>query len=68
MELVITDIEQSSKGHEDYQVALLTFVNSIIQSAGCLQDRIRLRNEFYGNSLQIIIVHKNIVNIYFLQV
>jgi hypothetical protein len=33
---------------EDYQTALLAFVNCLVISTPVLKDRIRIRNEFIG--------------------
>lgn len=46
LEVVISELEKSPSN--DYRVALLSFINCSILSAGCLQDQIRLRNEFIG--------------------
>lgn len=49
LEVVITELEKSPSN--DYRVALLSFINCVILSSGCLQDQIRLRNEFIGTIL-----------------
>ena len=36
---------------EDYQTALLAFVNCLVISAPVLKDRVRIRNEFIGESM-----------------
>ena len=35
---------------EDYQTALLAFINCLVISAPVLKDRVRIRNEFIGES------------------
>lgn len=40
----------------EYQVALLAFVNCIIISTQCLQDRVRIRNEFIGKFFTFYVV------------
>lgn len=46
LEVVIGELDKAPSN--DYRVALLSFINCVIMSAGCLQDQIRLRNEFIG--------------------
>lgn len=50
LEVVINELDKSHSN--DYRVALLSFINCVILSAGCLQDQIRLRNEFIGRLLK----------------
>jgi len=51
--IVINELELSSAAAQpplDYQAALLAFINCVIISAATLQERIRIRNEFIGES------------------
>lgn len=54
LEVVIAELEKSPS--IDYQVALLSFINCVILTAGCLQDQIRLRNEFIGMCWSLVVV------------
>lgn len=45
--IVVTELDASNNPIE-YQVALLSFVNCLINATQNLRDRMRIRNEFIG--------------------
>ncbi|XP_031785571.1 cell division control protein 12 isoform X2 [Nasonia vitripennis] len=47
--LVVDELRKASA--EDYQTALLAFINCLVISAPVLKDRVRIRNEFIGLKL-----------------
>lgn len=47
LKIVVTELEAASTTVE-YQVALLSFVNCLINATQGLRERIRIRNEFIG--------------------
>ncbi|XP_070498012.1 formin-F isoform X1 [Chironomus tepperi] len=49
LRVVVNELDKCS--NLEYKVALLSFVNCVIISSKCLQDRIRIRNEFIGLSI-----------------
>ena len=48
MNIVVIELDKATV--VEYQIALLAFINCAICSARTLQDRIRIRNEFIGES------------------
>ena len=45
---VVDELQKATA--EDYQTALLAFINCLVISTPVLKDRVRLRNEFIGES------------------
>ena len=48
LKLVVTELDAATA--VDYQIALLAFINCVIISAPTLPKRIKIRNEFIGES------------------
>lgn len=46
MRVVVDELQKATA--EDYQTALLAFINCLVISTPVLKDRIRIRNEFIG--------------------
>uniref|UniRef100_W4VR99 Putative formin 3 n=1 Tax=Corethrella appendiculata TaxID=1370023 RepID=W4VR99_9DIPT len=49
LNIVVNELDKTTV--VEYQIALLAFINCVIISTPCLQDRIRIRNEFIGLNL-----------------
>jgi hypothetical protein len=49
LNVIVSELRDASA--VDYQTALVAFINCIIISTPQLKDRIRIRNEFTGESL-----------------
>lgn len=46
LRVVVDELQKAMA--EDYQTALLAFINCLVISTPVLKDRIRIRNEFIG--------------------
>lgn len=46
LRVVVNELQKATA--EDYQTALLAFINCLVISTPVLKDRIRIRNEFIG--------------------
>lgn len=46
LRIVVDELQKATA--EDYQMALLAFINCLVISTPVLKDRIRIRNEFIG--------------------
>jgi len=46
LRVIVDELQKTAA--EDYQAALLAFINCLVISTSVLKDRIRIRNEFIG--------------------